>query len=829
MIKSNIYFRLTSLLFSVFLLVNANVFAQADGVVNLQNLANIQVDELSDDQISEFWTRAQSQGITLELLQLEATKRKMPKAELAKLVERIKNLSYSGKITSETDYDLVDMPQKEKLKDNNEDDDEFASLFDNLIPKPFGHELFTNKNISFEPSLKIATPLNYILGPDDELLIDIYGYSEETYKLKVSSEGTVRLPVAGPVAVAGLTFEQAKTKIKGKLAQVYGKILTGETGVNISLGSIKSIKVIILGEVVKPGTYTLSSLATVFNALYACGGPNNNGSFRNIKIIRGNKTIAVLDVYDFLIKGELNGNVRLQDNDIIQVPAYQSRVEVKGEIKRWAYYEIKPDDKLSDLLVFTGGFSKNAYTQRIKVIRNDGAQRGVADVEQQMFKTFKPQNGDVYIVGKLLDRFENRVTISGAVFRPGMFAITPGLTLKQLIQKADWVKEDAFLTRAIIYRLKPDNSKEMLSVNLLDLFSGKTEDIVLKREDKVIIASALEMRDKPVVTIGGMVQKYGEYDFAENMTVEDLIIAAGGFKEGASIKRIEIARRLYDSDKLSKDAEAAKVAEFDVNEDLSFTGKDFKLQPFDIVNVYQKPGFVLQETITLEGEVMYPGIYTIAKRSEKISDVIKRSGGLTSQSFPEGAILLRKKQQTLSEEVMAKNKLRALKKVSKDTTNVQTLVSEEEEKMYDIVGLDLKKAISKPGSKFDLLLRNGDVLRVPIEKQTVSVSGEVLYPVRIIYENNKSLKNYVNGAGGFTSKALKRGTYVVYANGKARATKNYVLFKSYPKIKPGAEIIVPAKEDGKKLSAGEIAALANSFASLLVLTITVISLNARSN
>lgn len=829
MIKTNAYLRLLGFLISVFLLVNANLFAQNGGVINLQNLANIQVDELSDDQISEFWTRAQSQGITLEMLQLEAAKRKMPKTELTKLIDRIKNLADVSKKTPETEDDLVDKPKKEKLKDKDEAEDEFAALFSNLVPKPFGHELFTNKNISFEPNLKIATPLNYVLGPDDELLVDIYGYSEETYKLKVSSEGTVRLPVAGPVAVAGLTFEQAKTKISGKLAQVYGKILTGETGVNISLGSIKSIKVIILGEVVKPGTYTLSSLATVFNALYACGGPNDNGSFRNIKIIRGNKTIAVLDVYDFLIKGESKGNVRLQDNDIIQVPAFQSRVEVKGEIKRWAYYETKPDDKLSDLLIFTGGFSKNAYTQRVKVLRNDGAQRGVADVEQSFFKTFKPQNGDVYVVGKLLDRFENRVIINGAVFRPGMFALTPGLTLKQLIQKADGVKEDAFLTRAIIYRLKPDNSKEMLSVNLVDLLNGKTEDILLKREDKVIVASKLEMRDNPVVTIGGLVQKFGEYDFAENMTVEDLIIAAGGFKEGASIKRIEIARRLYDSDKLNKNAEAAKVAEFDVNEDLTFTGKDFKLQPFDIVTVYQKPGFVLQETITLEGELMYPGIYTIAKRSERISDLIKRSGGLTSQSFPEGAILLRKKQQTLTEEVIAKNKLRALKKLSKDTTNLQTAVSEEEEKMYDIVGLDLKKAISKPGSKFDLLLRNGDVLRVPFEKQTVSVSGEVLYPVRIVYESNKSLRNYVNGAGGFTSKALKRGTYVVYANGKARAAKNYVLFKSYPRIKPGAEIIVPVKEDGKKLSPGEIAALANSFASLLVLTITVISLNARSN
>ncbi|MFN4082884.1 MAG: SLBB domain-containing protein [Bacteroidia bacterium] len=825
-IKNKFIFSLL-FLFSAIIFNNSSL-AQTSKNINMQNLASIKVDELTDEQIEEFWAKATEQGITLDVLELEATKRKMPKTELNKLLDRIKRTELQNTIELQDEVDINFKSKKETKKQKKDDEqDEFESLFDQLIAKPFGAELFTNKNISFEPNLKIATPLNYVLGPDDELIIDVFGYSEDTYKLKVSAEGTVRLPTAGPVLVSGLTLEQAKLKLTNRLKEVYSKISTGETGVNVTLGSIRSIKVIVLGEVNKPGTYTLSSLATVFNALYASGGPNENGSFRNIKIIRGNKVVATLDVYDFLMKGESKGNIRLQDNDIIQIPAYQNRVEAKGEVKRWALFETKANETLEDVLQYAGGFKTNAYTERIKVIRNTGKQKGVADVEKQNFKNFKVENGDVFIASKLLDRYENRVSISGAVFRPGVFGLTQGFTLKQLIEKADGLKEDAFLNRAIIYRLKPDNTKEIISVSLNDLLNGNTNDVILKREDKVIIASKLEMQDKKEVTINGLVQKAGNYDYAENMTVEDLIVAAGGFKEGASIKRIEVARRVYNADKLSKNAEAAVVAELDVNENLTLQTKSFTLLPFDIVTVYQQPGFVKQETITIDGEVLYPGVYTISKRSERISDIIKRGGGLTAQSFSDGAILLRKKQLTLTEQVISKNKLRALKKLSKDTVDRNTVIEEEIEREFDIVGIDLKRALKNPQSKFDLILKDGDIIRIPTERQTVAVSGEVLYPVRIIYERGKGLRRYVNGAGGFTNKALKRGTYVVYANGKAKATKNYVLFKVYPTLKPGSEIIVPVKEDARKVSASEIAGLASSFASLIVLTITVISINAK--
>lgn len=815
--------RATLLIFSL-VIGNQFVLAQRASGINFQNLSSVKVDELTDDQIEEFWIQATSQGVSLEMLEVEALRRKMPKSELKKLTDKIQQLPLSKTVSE--DALAIDKPIAANEKtEKKEADDEHYTLFNFLIPKPFGSELFSNKDITFEPNVKIATPLNYVLGPDDEIIVDIFGFSEDTYKLKVSAEGNVRLPSAGPVLVSGLTFEQAKLKLTNRLKEVYGKLNTGETGINISLGSIRSIKVIILGEVVKPGTYTLSSLATVFNALYACGGPNENGSFRLIKVIRGNKVVSTLDVYDFLLKGEAKGNIRLQDNDIIQIPAYKSRVEVKGEIKRWAYYECKADEKLSDVLAFAGGFKPNAYTERIKVIRNSGKQRSFADVSFAGYNTFKVQHADVYIVGKSLDRYENRVIITGAVFRPGVFALTDGLTLKQLIEKADGLKEDAFLTRAIIYRLKEDNTKQMLAVNLNDLFNGKANDLILKREDKIIVASKIEMKEQQTVYVNGFVQRNGSFDYAENMTVEDIIIAAGGFKEGASAKRIEIARRLYDADKLSKSAEAAKVADFDVNEDLTFTGKDFKLMPFDIVNVYQKPGFVMQETVKIEGEVMYPGMYTIAKRDERISDMVKRTGGLTSQAFLDGAILLRKKQQTYTDELISKNKLRVLKKISKDTLDAKNTIEEEVGKTYDIVGLNLNKIISNPGSKQDLYMRDGDVLKIPNTRQTVAVSGEILFPVRIVYQSGKSLRSYVNGAGGCTGKALKRGTYVVYANGKAKGTKNFVVFKHYPKIKPGCEIIIPAKEENKKLSATEIAGLASSFASLIVLTITVISLN----
>jgi protein involved in polysaccharide export with SLBB domain len=793
--------------------------AQMASGINMQNLATVKVDDLSDDQVFSFWTRMKSSGLSLNQLEAEASKRKMPAAEFAKLKQRIENINSQQNTPA-----AMGAGARSYLGNVQEEKDKTADLaFAALKPKIFGAELFSNKNLSFEPNLKMATPLNYQLGPDDELIIDIYGFSEETYNVKVSPDGFARLPYAGPVQVSGLTVDQAKKKIIQNLSKTYDRINTGETKVSVTLGNIRSIKVIIVGEVNLPGTYTLPSLATVFNALYASGGPGNNGSMRNIKVIRDNKTVSTLDVYEFMLNGDAKGNIRLQDQDIIKVGSYQNRVELKGQVKREGLFEITKNESIKDVLNFAGGFTDNAYRERIKVIRNTSKQKSVADVSSDLFGMFSPKSGDVYIVDNILDRYENRVQINGAVFRPGYYALEEGLTVSKLIKKAEGFREDAFMTRAIIYRLKEDNTLEVLSFNTADIVSGKTKDVLLKREDVIQIASEKELKEGYNVSINGEVLRPGNFAYADNMRIEDLIIAAGGLKESASIKRIEVARRKKDADKLSKTGDIAIIKQFDVEKDLKDNeASKFILEPFDVVTVFPSSGYVAQKTIRVEGEVLFPGVYTISKNDEHISDIIQRSGGLTASAFADGAILLRPKLQTITDQYIKENKLKALKKQSKDSNEVFDQIEEEGVNGFDIVGIDLAQILKKPNSKTDFLLREGDIIKIPFEKQTVMVSGEVLYPVRVKYKKSMGLKAYISNAGGFGAKAIKRRAYVVYANGTAKATKNFLGINFYPKIKAGSEIVIPQRPDRKTFTTLEFTSLLTAMTTLGLITFTLL-------
>lgn len=809
------YIKIKNIFFITLIVFNLNinsVFAQ-NQPLSLQNISTIKIDEVNDEQIAEFWNKLQESGLSITQLEIEAKRRNMPNEEFNKLKDRINNLpiktSEKTILNSERNYkNNLDKKNKEEITPTKN--------------KVFGSELFNNKNLTFEPNLKIATPQNYQLGPDDELIIDIYGYSEESLKLKISPDGNIRIPLVGIVQVSGLTIEQAKVRIKNALSTVYDRINTGETKVSITLGNIRSIKVIIVGEANLPGTYTLPSLATVFNALYVSGGPNNNGSMRNIKVIRNNKTIATLDIYDFMLKAEAKGNIRLQDQDIIKISPYENKVEIKGEVKLEGYFEITKNENLNDLLNYTGGFTNEAFKDRIKVIRNTNKEKSVADIEQSIFSMFVPKSGDVYTVDKLLERFENRVQIKGAIFRPGTYALENGLTVLKLINKAEGLKEDAFLTRAIIYRLNTDNSLSMLSINLEDAISGKTNDIALNREDIIQIASKLDLKESYNVTINGQVIKPGVFPYAQNMKIEDLIIAAGGLKEDASIKRVEVSRRKFDIDKTKKNTEIAIVKQFDLNAELKNNlDLNFNLEPFDIVTIFKLPGYQPQQKIVIDGEVLYPGNYTIENNNEKISDIFKRCGGINATGDVNGVILLRKKIQNETENYIKQNKIKALKRQSKDTADVQDKIEEEQNELYEIVGVDVAKILKSPGSKADLLLRDGDIIKVPTERQTVLVSGEVLYPARVNVNNARGLKGFVSNAGGFSSKALRRKAYVVYANGTVKATKNFLFFKFYPKIKPGCEITIPKKDIKKPVSLVEITTIATSITTLVFLIITV--------
>ncbi|MCC7532586.1 MAG: SLBB domain-containing protein [Bacteroidia bacterium] len=774
--------------------------------ISVKNLSNVKVDELSDDQIKQFMGEFKNSGYSVEQIEKIAIQRKMPTTEAQKLrarIEQIVNTSEPAETeisrsTTETSTPRKTPKQTEK--------------------RIFGDDLFNTTNLTFEPNLKIATPANYMLGPDDELVIDIYGYNEATYKLKVTPEGYIRIPIVGPVQVAGSTIEQAKRKIITQLRGIYSEISQGNTSVNITLGAIRSIKIHIIGEVNTPGTYTLPSLATVFNALYASGGPNQNGSFRNIMIIRNGKPLANIDIYDFLMKGELKNNIRLNDQDVIKIPAYETRVELVGEIKRPAFYECKSGEPLSALIKYAGGYTDVAYKERIKVTRNTGKEKSVADIPNEMLSMFIPQTGDVFEIGKIISRYENRVIINGAVFRPGTYALEQGMTLSKLIKKADGLKEDAFTTRAIVYRLLEDNSTEIISVDLNEILNG-SKDIELKREDMITINSKLALKEEYNIEIKGEVLNPGKYPYAENARVEDLIVAAGGLKENASRKKIEIARRfMNDGSVVSK--ESATIINYEVTEDLKNT-KDIHLEPFDLITVYSIPGYSTQKTIRIEGEVNYPGVFAISSKTDKISDVLKRAGGANDFAFINGATLIRTKQLTEAEKIIRQQKIEALTKETKDTTRLQAIIDREVGSLTTIVGIDLKKVLDNPGSKYDLLVEDGDLISIPSVKQTVKVSGEVLYPVRIPYSQFKSCASYIRGSGGYSQRALKKRTYVVYANGSAKASKRFLFITFHPKIKPGAEIIVPTKQERQRTSVSEIVGIATSITTLMVLVLTL--------
>lgn len=810
--------------------------------INPQNLSTLRVDELSDDQVRAFMRQVESTGMSDEQLEQVALARGMKPEEVRKLRERVEKIKKQDGL-KETDKSTTgikkteskgrefnferDTLSKEEEKDPETEADKALS---ELRSKIFGASLFKNKNLTFEPNLRLATPGNYNIGPDDEIVIDITGDNEANYKLRVSPEGTIRIEYAGIVSVSGLTVEQATQKIKSRLASTYPGIRSGRTQVTIGIGNIRSIKVTLLGEVVKPGSYTLPSLATAFNALYASGGPTENGSFREIEVIRGNRVIGKLDVYEFLLKGFQTNNIRLQDQDIIRIPTYRTRVEFTGEVKRPAIFEAIKGESLQDVINFAGGFTTQAYSGRIKVLQNTEKERRITDVFSSEFNSYQPKNGDKYFAEPILDRFENRVKIEGAVFRPGAYELSKGLTLGLLIQKAEGVTEEAFMPRGYITRLKADNTSQLISFDLDKILAGTAADIPLQREDVITISSIFELRDEYKVSIEGEVREPGTFDFSEGMSLEDLIIKSGGFKEGASPSRIEISRRVANSNVLSTAAVTARVFQVDVDQNLKLLGNKFVLQPFDIVSVRSETGYELQRQVRIEGEVLYPGTYTVVRKNERISDLVTRAGGLTALAYPKGASLKRpgpgsKKTTSKNEIDKSAEEVERLRKFQQlqGKAGDSTAIKEQEVIRNVYVGINLDKILAKPGSDYDLTLEEGDTIRVPKQLQTIRVSGEVLSPNSIIYDKGKGFKRYVSEAGGFSDRSLKRRSYIVYANGSVKSTKKELLFfNNYPRVQPGAEIFVPKKEVKRKLSATELVGITSGLASLAVILLNLI-------
>jgi len=719
----------------------------------------------------------------------------------------------------------------------------------------FGSYLFRGQNLTFEPKLNIATPPRYILGTYDELIIDISGQYEANYKIKVTPEGFIRIPNISPVKVSGLTIENATRSIRNKLAKIYPGVSSGVTQINVTLGSIRSIRVTVVGEATRPGTYTLPSLATAFNALYACGGPDSIGSMRDIKVVRRGIVVGKIDVYGFLLDGALTGNIALQDEDVIQIAPYKVRVSINGAVKRAGIFEALPDETLQQLVRFAGGFNDKANKSIITTFRLTDTGRTVVDVAENELSTFKIQSGDSCFVSTTSNRFDNRVDISGSVYRPGAYGLETGMTLKQLVAKADGVKEDAYLNMAVINRKQANMIPEIIGFNLGEVLHGLKEDIPLQKNDSVVIKSIFDYREGQSVSIWGAVLAPGTFKLIENITLKDLIFKARGFTEMANTDSVELIRVVKDPEHLLNTNEKTIVLKFAMDKDLNFkTGiSNMVLENGDQVIVRTISGYEGIRMVKVEGEVLRPGNYNITNKAERISDVIKRSGGFTRYAYPLGAFLIRtenptgvqqklnqiikensKKQiQTKESNVLDANLIKAgVSSSTNGTTDVDSIQGNQQNnkainkifKTEGIVGINLVEIMKNPGSKYDFFLEEGDDVFVPRELQTVKVMGEVLFPTYVGYDPGFSLKKYINRAGGYSEQAQIRKVFVLYANGTAKGTRSFLGIRFYPSLKPGAQIVVPEKpvEIQSKMSTGEKVGIMTSVTSAMVLIYSVV-------
>ena len=679
--------------------------------------------------------------------------------------------------------------------------------------KIFGHDIFNNEALSFEPNMNISTPQDYRLGPGDVVNVDVYGASQETFSATVSPDGDVNIEGFGPIQVIGLTVSQANARIRSQLGARYQS-----SQIKLTVGQTRSILVNVMGEVNAPGTYTLSAFSTVFNALYMAGGVNDIGTLRNIKVYRNNRLISTVDVYDYILNGRATGNVKLTDNDVIIVGSYECLVNVAGKVKRPMYYEMKKEESLSALLKFSGGFTGNAYRQSVRVMRKAGALYSVHTVNEFDFSSFHLDDGDSISVDSIIARYSNMAEVKGAVFRPGMYEIgTEVNSVRTLIEAASGLTEDAFRQHAVMHRMKEDRTLEVLSVDIAGILDGRVADVPLRNEDVLYVPSRKEKLLTQTLTIHGEVQYPGIYHYAENETIEDFILQAGGPTDAASMVKVDVARRIIDPNATTTPDSIAQTFSLAVKDGFVIEGDPgFLLQPYDEVYVRKSPGYTTQQNITIEGEVLFEGTYTLSKKNQRLSEIIRSAGGLTKTAYANGARLVR--QRTPEEMARQQALMDAAKRSSgaggKDSIDISKL---------DLgptyaVGIELSKALANPGCDADIVLREGDRIIVPEFTGTVKINGEVMYPNTTGFIDGKNVEYYINQAGGFSDNAKKSQTYIIYMNGNvAKADRKH-------KPAPGCEIVVPTKQRGNRLSTTEILTIGTTTASLATMVATLINI-----
>ena len=774
---------------------SGNLFAQ--DILKGNDLSTLKVDYLSDSDIAKIKTQLQTNNTTLDQAEPMAMAKGMSATEFAKLRTRLGATPAGVEPLKKEDIvvEKEELTRKQEKIVNNKVKDESNALV-------FGSELFDNPTLNFEPNLKIATPVNYILGPGDELQVSVYGVQEFNASIPVTVEGKINIQYVGQIQVSGMTIEAATQKIKLALARVYSTVASGQSQVGISLSRIRTIKITIIGSK-QPGNYSISSLATVYNALFLGGGPGKNGSYRNIELLRNNKVYKSIDLYNFLVNGNQSDNIGLKDNDVIRIPAYNQRVTVEGQVKRPGIFEMKKGETFSNLLVFTSGFNEYAFTASVNIVQKTDKEFRVIDLKASQFDTYKPMAGDVYQVSTILNRFENRVIINGAVFRPNTYSFYEGMRVSNLISQADGLKEDAYTKRARIVRLKPNLTQEIVQVDLDKALSGDLDfDIALKKEDVITVYSVLDFVEDYKVTIDGEIKNKGVYDFHDKLTLNDLIIQAGGLMGSAS-KRVEIARMIKSEENNDNNPLRAQLFNLEITPENNEQLKNFELAPFDLVSIRKMPVYEKPETVTVSGAVNYAGNYVLANKKERIYDIVKRAGGLTPFANINGVKIKRPilgKQIEIVESVDLN-----LGKKLKD---------------YSTIPIDWKSIVKNQKNNSNVLLFPGDNIEVSFFNEGVKVSGNVLLTSEIPYDKGKGFEHYLNAAGGVDNKGYKKKAYIIYPNGSAAVTKSFLFTKIHPKVLPGSQIVVPEKPETKKMSTGEWVSIASVMSSIALLMIT---------
>ncbi len=803
--------KITYVLFLLFTLT-MSLSVKAQDIMKSKDLSTVNVDYLSDDDLAKISAQLKSNNATIDQVEQMALSKGMTQANFNKLKIKLNEYQKKNSGIKKNDEKAI---EKDFDSGRKQEKIENVKLKDSANALIFGSELFDNPTLNFEPDLKMATPINYVLGPGDEIQVTVYGVQEYNGNLPVSVEGKISIEYVGQITVSGMTIEAATQKIKAAIAKVYSTVRSGQSQVSVSLGKIRTIKITVVGGK-QPGNYSISSLATVYNALHLAGGPGKNGSYRNIELIRNNKVYKNIDIYRFLVKGDQSDNVSLKENDVIRIPAYSQRVTVEGEVKRPGIFEMKKGEKFSDLLNFASGFNEFAYTASVNVLQKTGKEFKVHDINESEYVTYQPQSGDVFRVTKILNRFENRIKIEGAVFRPDYYSFTEGMRISDLITRAEGLKEDAYSKRARIIRLKKDLTTEIVNVDLgLALAGDLNADVVLKREDIVTVYSILDFREEYKVTIDGEVKNPGEYEYFDNLTLNDLVVQVGGLTGSAS-KRVEIARMVKADAIDDADPKRIELVELEITADNNEQIKNFVLKPFDVINIRRMAVYEKPQMVTVSGAVGYPGKYVLANKKETVYNVVMRAGGLTSIANLDGMKIKR----PIREEQIETLERIDLNISKNDTLKGKLAKKLKEDLKFATIPVNWEKIVKDKNHFSNVTLFPGDEIEVSVYNEGVKVTGNVLLTSEIPYRSGKGFKYYINAVGGVDNKGWKRKSYIIYPNGKADVTTSFLFFRSYPKVEPDSQIVVPEKPEKKKMTTGEWVGIGSVISSLALLIIT---------